>query len=249
MANANTPTPRMLDEAGLEPGMRVLDVGCAMGLLTRDLAVRVGPGGAVVGIDCDASRLTDARGQEAAPGSAPIDYVAADLAQALPDLGTFDAIIGRRVLMYLSDPATALKRLVALLRPGGIMAWHEHAGIGCPFSAVPLPLHQQLAGWIWQTIEHEGGRRETALRLPAMLGNSGIAVASLRGEAIFIGGPLGSDAANMARMMLPRMHAAGVIDTVALDEEVFIAGLVAEAETLDAPILWDMAYLVIGRKV
>ncbi|MXO71455.1 methyltransferase domain-containing protein [Alteraurantiacibacter buctensis] len=248
MANANTPTPRLLDEADIRPGMRILDVGCAMGLLTRELAVRAGPSGEVVGIDMDAARLEQARAEEPGESAAPITYRQADLGEDLPDLGLFDVIVGRRVLMYLPDPAAVLAKLARLLRPGGTMAWHEHCGASQPFSTVPLPQHARLADLIWQTIALEGGRPGTALCLPAMLRDCGLVPGPLRVEAIVIEPDAPGGAAAMARMMLPRMVAAGLIAQDTFDGEGFVTALEAERAQAAAPIIWDHAYLVIARK-
>lgn len=49
--DAQAATGRWMDEAGVVPGMRVLDVGCGPGAVTALLLERVGPGGRVVGID------------------------------------------------------------------------------------------------------------------------------------------------------------------------------------------------------
>src|SRR5215510_3163017 len=46
-------TERLLDRAGVAPGMRCLDVGCGIGAVTVELARRVGPSGHVLGIDFD----------------------------------------------------------------------------------------------------------------------------------------------------------------------------------------------------
>ena len=248
MANANSPTPRMLDEAAIRPGMRVLDVGCAMGLLTRELARRVGPDGSVLGIDRDAERLDTARAEQPPAGSGAIDYAAVDLMQPLRHLGQFDAVIGRRVLMYLPDPAAAVGGLVSLLRPGGVMAWHEHAGVAVPSSVCDLPEHARLASIIWNTLEREGGRRETALRLPQMMRDAGLDLESFRVEGIVLDERSGGGAGQMARMMLPRMFATGVLDEANFDSEAFIAALQEEKLQAAAPIVWDYAYLSIGRK-
>ncbi|TIX50373.1 class I SAM-dependent methyltransferase [Alteraurantiacibacter aquimixticola] len=248
MANANAPTARMLDDAGIAPGMRVLDVGCAMGVLTRELAQRVGPGGEVVGIDIDRERVEMARGEVAPAGAAPIHYAVADLSQNLPDLGTFDAVVGRRVLMYLPDPEPALAQLAALLRPGGVMAWQEHDGAGRPFSIVELPRHVELANWIWATIASEGGLPGTALQLPRLLQDCGLEPASFRAEAIVLDPEGKGGASAMARMMLPRIFAAGVVAEEGLDSEAFIAALDAEKAKAAAPIIWDFAYMTVARK-
>lgn len=248
MANANSPTPRMLDDADIAPGMRVLDVGCAMGLLTRELARRVGPEGSVLGIDRDAARLEMARAERAPEGSGTIAYAVADLSQALPDLGQFDAIVGRRVLMYLPEPAEAVDRLAQLLKPGGVMAWHEHAGTACPSSVRDVPHHARLASLIWDTIEREGGRRDTALRVPRMVRDAGLDPHSFRVEGIVLEDGSEGGAGQMARMMLPRMFATGVLDEANFDTAEIIARLESEKEQASAPIVWDFAYLTIARK-
>src|SRR5262245_49384078 len=59
-------TLRAFREAGLGPGMRVLDVGCGTGDSTRLAASLAGPTGAVVGVDRDPDVLAVARAR--APG-------------------------------------------------------------------------------------------------------------------------------------------------------------------------------------
>ena len=246
MSNANAPTARLLDDSGIAPGMRVLDVGSAFGVLTRELAVRVGPEGEVVGIDVDPARIEAARGEAAPEGAGRIEYALADLASELPELGTFDAIVGRRVLMYISDPAAAIARLARLLTPGGIMAWHEHDRAGGPYSVRELPVHRELSRIIWDTVEREGGRAGTAMRLSHMLRELGLEIASMRSEAILVDGD-GSATGQMTRMMMPRAREEGVIGAN-FDEDALIAALAEEGRGLDAPIVFDHAYLVIARK-
>src|SRR5688500_3219381 len=54
-------TERFLVEAGIGPGMRVLDVGCGVGDVSLLLGELVGPKGAVIGVDRDPRALALAR--------------------------------------------------------------------------------------------------------------------------------------------------------------------------------------------
>ena len=126
------------------------------------------------------------------------------------------------------------------------MAWHEHDRAGGPYSVRELPAHRELSRIIWNTVEREGGRAGTALRLPYMLREEGLEIASLRSEAILVDGD-GDAAGQMARMMLPRAREQGVVGAD-FDEDALIAALAEEGKGLDAPIVFDHAYLVIARK-
>jgi ubiquinone/menaquinone biosynthesis C-methylase UbiE len=97
----------------------------------------VGPDGAVTGIDRNAAYLAQGRVFAAEPGAAPIHYLEADLTGDLGALADqrFDAIVIRRVLMYLPDPEGLIARLPALLKPGGLLAVQEHDATGLPISA------------------------------------------------------------------------------------------------------------------
>src|SRR5437879_5564574 len=50
-----------LDLLAIRPGLQVLDVGCGSGVVTRDMARRVSPGGRAVGLDPSVEFLTIAR--------------------------------------------------------------------------------------------------------------------------------------------------------------------------------------------
>ena len=52
---------RMANAAQLASGQKVLDVACGTGVLAREAAARVAPGGAVTGLDRNEAMLTVAR--------------------------------------------------------------------------------------------------------------------------------------------------------------------------------------------
>ena len=112
-------TRRWLSEAGVGPGMRVLDVGTGAGPVALIAARLVGPTGSVVGLDRDGRRLVRARTAAAAAGLDNVTFVEGTVEDA--ELGAFDAVIGRRVLMHLPDPEGALRTLAeALVLPSGL---------------------------------------------------------------------------------------------------------------------------------
>jgi ubiquinone/menaquinone biosynthesis C-methylase UbiE len=55
----------------------------------------------------------------------------------------FDAAVGRLILMYLPDPATALRRAAGLVRPGGIVCFHE-GDLSYDWAAPMTPLWTQM---------------------------------------------------------------------------------------------------------
>ena len=57
-----------LDRLGLSSGMRCLDLGCGPGLLATDLLARVGPGGAVDGVDASERWIEYIGAQAPRPG-------------------------------------------------------------------------------------------------------------------------------------------------------------------------------------
>ncbi len=108
-----------LSRAGV--GDRVLDVGCGTGYLTRRMAARVGPDGAVTGVDASPPVLEYAGRRKQRPGSAPCTY-REGVAEALdlPD-ASFDTVVTSLMLHHLPEdlrPA-ALREMRRVLRPGG----------------------------------------------------------------------------------------------------------------------------------
>jgi ubiquinone/menaquinone biosynthesis C-methylase UbiE len=112
---------RLAELSGAEPGDRVLDVGCGTGYLTRHMATRVGPEGAVTGVDASPPVLDYARRRKPRPGSAACTYregIAESL--DLPD-AAFDSVVTSLMLHHLPEelrPA-ALREMYRVVRPGG----------------------------------------------------------------------------------------------------------------------------------
>lgn len=105
--------------AGIEPGMRVADLGCGAGKTTFVLNQLVGPAGSAVGIDMSPQRLDYAESHYSHAG---IEYVCKDIREPLNDLGMFDFVWVRFVLEYYRHESfDIVKNISKILKPGGIL--------------------------------------------------------------------------------------------------------------------------------
>ncbi|MGW0792644.1 SAM-dependent methyltransferase [Streptomyces sp. NPDC002911] len=119
-------TDVLIEQAGLTPGRRLLDVGCGQGRPAIRLAEATG--GEVTGITVSAEQV--ATGTELAHEAGVADRVRFERADAMdlpyPD-GSFDAVWAVESVMYLSDRQTALKEMHRVLAPGGVLVLSDYA--------------------------------------------------------------------------------------------------------------------------
>ena len=109
----------MLEAARLQPGERVLDVGCGRGASTVEAAESVAPSGLVVGVDISATMLQAAQARSAAAGLHNVELLEADAQVHAFDPGSFDVVISQFGVMFFDDPQAAFANLARALRPGG----------------------------------------------------------------------------------------------------------------------------------
>jgi SAM-dependent methyltransferase len=110
----------------LQPGQRVLEVGCGSGVFLPGLAEKVQPTGRVFGLDHSDALIAEARkASDATPHAAIITTEVGDAYKLPYPDGFFDAAHCERVLMHLGDPTAAIREMARVVRPGGVVVAAE----------------------------------------------------------------------------------------------------------------------------
>ena len=122
-----------------QPGQRILDVGCGVGVDTLALARLVAPAGQVVGLDYSQTMVDEAR-RRSQGTPLPVNFEQGDVQRlAYPD-ATFDRCYADRAFQHLPDPLLALTELRRVLKPGSALVIvdpdHEMRVIDTPYPAV-----------------------------------------------------------------------------------------------------------------
>ena len=209
----------------------------------------VGSGGQVIGVDKNLQALELAQTLTKEGGITNIEYLQYELETLPPSLPPFDAVIGRRVLMYLQDPAQVLSSLASLLRPGGVCAFQEHSQTMTPGRVGHWPVHDQVHAWLWETVKREGANPQMGLVLPSLLAEAGLQVEQVGAHAIVVGYARGHHAFHtIVRALMPRILHQGVATAEQVDIETLEARLQAERSANKSVYISDMAFTVIARK-
>ncbi|MDR7554434.1 MAG: class I SAM-dependent methyltransferase [Armatimonadota bacterium] len=171
-------TEYVLRQAGIGPGMRVLDAGCGAGDVSFLAAKLVGPEGAVIGVDKSGEAIAFARQRAQAAGLSNVQFIAADLADFQLEGKPVDALTGRLVLMYFPDPAGVLRRLLAFVKAGGIVVFQELDLLPSPppdLLSQPVCETYVAAGTrIIQTFARAGVDVRTAVKLSPIFQRAGL---------------------------------------------------------------------------
>ena len=200
---------RHIEQSGIGPGARTLEVGCGNGSVSAWLASRVAPGGRAVAMDLDLSLV---RGD--VPG---MELRQSDILAGPVEPKDFDLVTARAVLHHVADPHAAVANLVASARPGGTVLLIEPDFLPAAI-AEPPEVRAFWQGWLaWsreQGIDYYIGRQ-----LPAMLAGLGLSEVTASAEtALYNGGsPWASYWAETVTELRDRLVASGNLDERSID--------------------------------
>jgi SAM-dependent methyltransferase len=157
----------------------VLDVGCGSGVVTREVAKRVGAGGRAIGLDPSAELLAVA--DELARAAGLDDRVEFREGSALqipfPD-GFFDAVLCVTVLSHVPGGERVIPELVRVVRPGGRVGVFDFDSDMTIFTHPDRALTRRVVAASSDALAVDGW---LVRRLPMLFGEAGIEDVRVRG--------------------------------------------------------------------
>lgn len=233
-------TEAWLLNAGVRAGASILEVGCGTGLVTAIIARLVGPTGTVVAIDRDANMADACR--NALADAAQTRVIHGELSTAELPLESFDAIVGRMVLMYQPNPVEFVCTAASFVRPGGTVAFFEpnNPGLGDRRAGYEwrleptTELSENVGSWIHRGVMAPGTQAYMGLRLPSTFAEAGLEPSRDLVVTPMVGFAIPEVGAYQVRAVLPTIISRGI----ATAEEVDIDTLAQRMAEVYSP--WAM---------
>src|SRR3989338_310015 len=181
---------RLIADARLRPGYRVLDLGCGTGYPAILAAQAVESQGSVVGLDLSEEMLAVARRKAKFLGLSNVKFQAED-ATTLPfETASFDSVISRFCLMFLPEIPLTVSEISRVLKPGGYFAaavWSSPDKN--PYIRIPMDVIKKFVEIPVPAPDQPGifrlAREGDLLGIAAKSGLTKIADEDVRGESFF----------------------------------------------------------------
>jgi SAM-dependent methyltransferase len=231
-------TRRFLCEAGIVPGMRVLDVGSGAGDVAFLAAELVGATGEVVGVDLAPAAVEVARSRATSHSLENVAFLEGNPAAMSFDR-PFDAVIGRYVLQFQKDPVAVLRNVTAHVRPKGLIVFHENDWAGLT-SFPSVPTFDQVCQWASATMRCHGTETHMGMKLHGTFVGAGLESPTMRLEAP-VGGPANltwlTRFRELIATLLPEMERLGVATAGQVDVETLVERISKEAARTNSVIV------------
>lgn len=163
----------LLARAGLREGWRCADIGCGTGLVAMAMAERAGRSGRVAGVDRAELFVAEARRAAAERGLENVEFITGEAAEPPLTTGDFDLVYTRCVLSHLADPLRALRGMMRLARPGGVVVV-EDIDCGGVFAHPDAPALMRHLDLYQRIIRLHGGDPLMGRKLPRLCRKAGL---------------------------------------------------------------------------
>ena len=205
-------TRQFLLDAGIRAGMRVLDIGSGAGDVAFLAAELVGRSGEVIGTDTAAAAVTAAMRSARERSLSHVSFLEGNPAAMQFDR-SFDAVIGRYVLLFQADPVAMVRKLAGHVRTGGVVVFHEPDWLAAR-SFPPSPTYDRCCGWINETFRRSGTDSNMAAELYTIFVRAGLTAPSMRMQTFIGGGAACANflqaVADLVGSLVPTMERLGI---------------------------------------
>ena len=231
----NPLTEQLLRRAGISSGMQVLDLGCGVGEVSLMAARLAGRHGHVTSIDLDPAALETAGKRAWEQGITNVSFVQSSIDQFQPER-TFDAVVGRHILIHVKDPLAVLRKASECLSESGVAVFQEYDFATIQETYPRCPLAERLRVCFrdfFCTVTHGN----IGTRLLHLFLEAGFHAPDCRAEYPIDGGPESPFYEWMAesfRSMMPRAVTAGFLKENDFNVDTLASELLEEAVSRNA---------------
>jgi len=234
-------TIRHLAHLNIQSGWSCLEVGAGAGSIAEWLCREVGPSGRVVATDIDTRLLQTLVFPQ-------LEVRQDDIAVAAPETAAFDIVHARLLLEFIPERDTALRHMVAALKPGGWLLVEELDHINWLPGSRPFC----RSGVIWErflkayrlTLEGRGADLELGRFLCESLQQQGLTAVQAEGRAVVARG--GSSAGRLVQLTLSQTGDA-LVGTGAINQNE-LTGLLSWFEDQNFTCVLPLLVAAWGRK-
>ena len=155
----------LITQLGVRPGWRCLELGCGNASIAQTLAERVAPTGHVVASDIDLTYIANLK-------MPCLEVRRIDILHDAIEEDSYDFVVARALLHHLTPARKASERMVAALKPGGVLLSIEPDMLPCTVTQ-PDSMHAFWQGWLKWSVE-SGIDYSIGRKIPAWLDSLGL---------------------------------------------------------------------------